>query len=357
MNTKILNSERPLIISGPCSAETEQQTLDTCRAVAATGKVNCLRAGIWKPRTKPGCFEGSGLKGLSWMAKAKAETGLPIATEVANAKHVENALEFGVDLLWIGARTTVNPFSVQEIADALRGTNVPVLVKNPMNPDIALWAGAIERLNKVGVDNVGLIHRGFSSFGMNLYRNSPMWHLAIDMKRRMPNLPMICDPSHIAGRRDLLLEVCQEAADLNYDGMIIESHCCPDAAWSDAEQQVTPKELVELLNAIIWRSETVQKPEFVMALDALRGQIDQYDAELFEILSRRMKVAENIGEIKRDNNVMILQSARWDQVVEHVLKNADKLALSREFLSILLNAIHMESISKQHSVMNAKKTL
>lgn len=349
-----LKSTRPLIISGPCSAETEEQTLDTCRALAATGKVHILRAGIWKPRTKPGCFEGSGLKGLSWMAKAKAETGLPIATEVANAKHVESALEFGVDMLWIGARTTVNPFSVQDIADALRGVDIPVLVKNPMNPDIALWGGAVERLRKVGVNNVGLIHRGFSSFGMNAYRNSPMWHLAIDMRCRMPEIPMICDPSHITGNRNLLLEVSQEAADLNYDGLIIESHCCPEKAWSDAEQQLTPSDLIAMLDKIVWRNQTVHKPEYQQALDELRSRIDQYDGALFELLSNRMKIAEQIGCIKRDNNVMILQAARWEDIVNRVLENAEKLELSREFLSILLNAIHMESISKQNMVMNAK---
>lgn len=349
-----LKNERPLIISGPCSAETEQQTLDTCKALVATGKVDVLRAGIWKPRTKPGCFEGAGLKGLAWMAKAKTETGLPIATEVANAKHVESALEFGIDMLWIGARTTVNPFSVQDIADALRGTDIPILVKNPMNPDITLWAGAVERLQKVGVQNVGLIHRGFSSFGMNIYRNSPMWHLAIDMRRRLPEIPMICDPSHITGNRDLLFDVSQEAADLNYDGLIIESHCNPTEAWSDADQQLTPNDLEKLLDKIVWRNETIERPEFQMAIDRLRGQIDQYDAELFELLSRRMKTAEGIGEIKRDNNVTILQTRRWDDIVNRVIDNSDKLGLSREFLSILLNAIHMESISRQNSVMNRR---
>lgn len=349
-----LKSKRPLIISGPCSAETEEQTLETCRRLAATGAVDVLRAGIWKPRTKPGSFEGVGLPGLSWLAKAKEETGLPIATEVANAKHVEGALEFGVDVLWIGARTTVNPFSVQDIADALRGVNIPVLVKNPMNPDLDLWTGAVQRLQKVGIENVGLIHRGFSSFGLSRYRNNPMWPLAIEMKMRMPEVPMIGDPSHITGRRDLLKEVAQECADLNYDGLIIESHVCPEKAWSDAAQQLTPEDLGELVHSIVWRKEQVDKPEFQMSLDKLRSQIDQYDAELFTILSKRMDVAEKIGEIKRDNEVMILQSARWDDIVKRVLAMSDELKLSREFLNILLNSIHMESISRQNKVMNKR---
>lgn len=350
-----LRGKRPLIISGPCSAETEEQTLETCRRLAASGTVDVLRAGIWKPRTKPGSFEGIGLPGLSWMAEIKRETGLPIAVEVANAKHVESALEFGVDLLWIGARTTGNPFSVQDVADALRGVNVTVLVKNPMNPDIDLWTGAVQRLQKVGVEQVGLIHRGFSSFGLSKYRNNPMWPLAIEMKMRMPEIPIIGDPSHITGKRELLKEVAQQCADLNYDGLIMESHICPDKAWSDAAQQVVPEELAELVRGIVWRKSQTDKPEFQMSLDKLRSQIDQYDAELFMLLSKRMAVAEKIGEIKRDNEVMILQSARWDDIVKRVLAMAEELKLSREFLNILLNSIHMESINRQNQVMNTKK--
>lgn len=348
-----LKAKKPLIISGPCSAETQEQTLETCRQLAATGLVDVLRAGIWKPRTKPGSFEGAGLKGLSWMATAKAQTGLPIATEVANAKHVESALEFGVDLLWIGARTTGNPFSAQEIADALRGTDVPVLVKNPMNPDIDLWTGAVERLRKAGVAQVGLIHRGFSTFGVSRYRNNPMWSLAIEMKLRMPEVPMLCDPSHISGSRDYLQEIAQESADLDYDGLIIESHICPDKAWSDAAQQLTPADLEALLRGIVWRKTVVDKPEFQQSLEALRASIDQYDAELFTLLSKRMAVAERIGRIKRENQVMILQVSRWEEIVQRILNNAEQLDLSREFLNILLNAIHMESISRQNRVMNA----
>lgn len=347
-----ITDKRPLIISGPCSAETREQTLSTCRSIAASGLVDILRAGIWKPRTAPGGFEGSGLKGLSWMAEAKAETGLPIAVEVATAAHVQSALEFGVDILWIGARTTVNPFSVQEIADALRGSDIPVFVKNPMNPDVKLWAGAIERLRKVGVNNVGLIHRGFSSYGASEYRNSPLWHLAIEMRMAMPDVPMICDPSHICGNTHLLQSVCQEAADLKYDGLIIESHCTPKEAWSDAAQQVTPSELEVLLNSIVWRNETDSRPEFQQQLERLRSQIDQYDAELFQILSRRMKIAEQIGQTKRDNNVMILQASRWDEIVNKFIAQSEHLDLSKEFLSILLNSIHMESIQRQNRVMN-----
>jgi chorismate mutase len=352
MTTFSLTEKKPLIISGPCAAETEEQTLDTCRQIAATGLVDVLRAGVWKPRTKPGSFEGVGLPGLAWMARAKAETGLPIAVEVATAKHVESALAFGVDILWVGARTTVNPFSVQDICDALRGTETIVLVKNPMNPDINLWIGAVERLRKVGVEKIGLIHRGFSAAGSS-YRNNPMWHLAIEMQQRLPELPIIGDPSHIAGKRELLLEVSQKCADLNFNGLIIESHICPEKAWSDPDQQVTPPDLVTLLNAIHWRQESVEKPEFVQALDSFRAEIDQIDGQLFDLLSRRMAVAENIGRVKRDNDVTILQSGRWSDIVDRVLAQSEKLNLSKEFLSIVLDAIHIESISKQNKIMNS----
>ncbi|MCD8186060.1 MAG: chorismate mutase, partial [Rikenellaceae bacterium] len=300
MSVFSLTQKKPLIISGPCSAETEEQTLETCRQIAATGLVDVLRAGVWKPRTKPGSFEGVGLPGLAWMARAKAETGLPIAVEVATSKHVESALAFGVDVVWVGARTTVNPFSVQDICDALRGSQTTVLVKNPMNPDINLWIGAVERLRKVGVEKIGLIHRGFSAVG-GTYRNNPMWRLAIEMQQRMPELPIIGDPSHIAGKREYLAEVAQKCADLNFDGLIVESHICPDQAWSDPEQQVVPQDLAALLQAVNWRKEKVNKPEFVQALDNYRAEIDQIDSELFALLSRRMIVAENIGRVKRDN--------------------------------------------------------
>lgn len=351
MDTLLLKSKKPLIISGPCSAETEEQTLETCRQAAATGMVDILRAGVWKPRTKPGSFEGVGLPGLAWMARAKAETGLPIAVEVATSKHVESALEFGVDVVWVGARTTVNPFSVQDICDALKGTDITVLVKNPMNPDINLWIGAVERLRKAQVENIGLIHRGFSAIG-GTYRNNPMWHLAIEMQRRLPELPLIGDPSHIAGSRPLLAEISQKCADLNFDGLIIESHICPDKAWSDPAQQLTPDDLTKLLTGIHWRKEKVDTPEFVQALDSFRTEIDQIDAEVFELLSRRMSVAENIGQVKRDNDVTILQSGRWGDIVNRFLAQSDKLNLSKEFLSTVLEAIHIESINKQNKIMN-----
>src|SRR5580765_775083 len=263
-------SKRPLIISGPCSAETEEQVIQTAQRLAATGKVDMLRAGIWKPRTKPGMFEGVGVKGLPWLAQAKKLTGLPITVEVATGKQVHDALNFDVDVLWIGARTTVNPFSVQEVADALRGVDVPVLIKNPINPDLELWSGGIERLQKVGVKQVGMIHRGFSSYGNTEFRNAPMWHLPIEMKRRYPDMPLICDPSHICGNRTLLQQVAQKSIDLDFGGLMIESHVDPDNAWSDAKQQVTPQRLGELLSQIIWRKEDVNSEEYHLALEKLR---------------------------------------------------------------------------------------
>src|SRR5437763_2638403 len=272
-------NKRPLIISGPCSAETEEQVIETAQRLAATGKVDMLRAGIWKPRTRPGSFEGVGTKGLPWLQQARKLTGLPTAVEVATGKQVEDALHFDVDVLWIGARTTVNPFSVQEVADALRGVKVPVLVKNPINPDLELWTGAVERVAKAGVKQMGLIHRGFSAYGNTEYRNAPMWHMAIEMKRRNPELLMINDPSHICGRRDILLEVAQKAIDLDYDGLMIESHIDPDKAWSDAKQQITPERLAELLGNIVWRKEDNSSAEYHAALEKLIQQITHIDDE------------------------------------------------------------------------------
>src|SRR3954467_9301192 len=275
-------NKRPLIISGPCSAETEEQVIETAVRLHKTGKVDMMRAGIWKPRTRPGSFEGIGTKGLPWLQKAKQLTGIPVAVEVATAKQVQDALHFDVDVLWIGARTTVNPFSVQEVADALRGVDVPVLIKNPINPDLELWIGAVERVSKSGIKNIGLIHRGFSAYGKTEYRNAPMWHLAIEMKRRNPELMMINDPSHICGRRDILLEVAQKAIDLDYDGLMIESHIDPDNAWSDAKQQITPEQLSELLGTIVWRREDTASEEFHAALEKLRQQINHLDDELMQ---------------------------------------------------------------------------
>lgn len=342
-----------MIISGPCSAETEAQVLETADRLKATGKVDMLRAGIWKPRTRPGSFEGIGTKGLPWLQQAKRNTGLPITVEVATGKQVEDALHFDVDVLWIGARTTVNPFSVQEVADALRGVNVPVLIKNPINPDLELWTGAVERVAKAGVNNIGLIHRGFSSYGNTEYRNAPMWHMVIEMKRRNPDMILINDPSHICGRRDILADVAQKAIDLDFDGLMIESHIDPDNAWSDAKQQITPERLSEMLSNIIWRKEDVSSENFHVALDKLREQINQLDDELMLLLGQRMKVADQIGKYKKDNNVTILQTNRWNQILERAYGKSDKLGLSREFITKYLDAVHMESINRQNQIMNA----
>jgi len=345
-------NKRPLIISGPCSAETETQVIETAQRLAATGKVDVLRAGIWKPRTRPGSFEGIGTKGLPWLQQAKKETGLPITVEVATAKQVEDALHFGVDILWIGARTTVNPFSVQEVADALRGVEVPVLIKNPINADLELWIGAVERIEKAGIKQTGLIHRGFSSYGNTEYRNAPMWHLAIEMKRRNPNMLLINDPSHISGRRDILGDVSQKAIDLGFDGLMIETHIDPDNAWSDAKQQITPEQLATLLDGIKWRSEDIPSESFHIALDKFREQINQVDDELLLLLGQRMKIAAQIGSYKKNNNVTILQTNRWNEILERAFSKGEKLALSREFITKYLDAVHMESINLQNRIMN-----
>lgn len=345
-------AKKPLIISGPCSAETEEQVLATATQLAATGKVDVLRAGIWKPRTRPGSFEGIGTKGLPWLQQAKRQTGLPVAVEVATGKQVEDALHFDVDILWIGARTTVNPFSVQEVADALRGAEVPVLIKNPINPDLELWTGAVERVAKAGIKNIGLIHRGFSSYGNNEYRNAPMWHLAIEMKRRNPEMMIINDPSHICGRRDILMDVAQKAIDLDFDGLMIESHIDPDNAWSDAKQQVTPTRLAEMIESIIWRKEDLDSEAYHAALERLRQQINHLDDELLQILGQRMKIADAIGEFKKENNVTILQTNRWNEILDRAFSKGEVLGLSREFISKYFDAVHMESINHQNRIMN-----
>ncbi|HEY8387803.1 MAG TPA: chorismate mutase [Parasegetibacter sp.] len=349
---KEILDKRPLIISGPCSAETEEQVLQTAQRLADTGKVDMLRAGIWKPRTRPGSFEGVGTKGLPWLQQAKKLTGLPLAVEVATSKQVEDALHFDVDLLWIGARTTVNPFSVQEVADALRGANVPVLIKNPINPDLELWTGAVERVAKAGIEKIGLIHRGFSSYGNTDFRNAPMWHMAIEMKLRYPGMMMICDPSHICGRRDILLDVAQKAIDLDFDGLMIESHIDPDNAWSDAKQQVTPERLSEMFFEIKWRHETTSEKEFITALEKLRDQINQLDDELLQLLGQRMKIADKIGQYKKENNIVILQTNRWNEILERAYRKGEALGLSREFVTRYFDAVHMESINHQNRIMN-----
>lgn len=345
--------KRPLIISGPCSAETEEQVLETATRLAQTGKVDALRAGIWKPRTRPGSFEGVGTKGLPWLQQARKITGLPTAVEVATGKQVEDALHFDVDILWIGARTTVNPFSVQEVADALRGVKVPVLIKNPINPDLELWIGAVERVAKAGVEQIGLIHRGFSSYGNTEFRNAPMWHLAIEMKRRNPDLLIVNDPSHICGRRDILLEVAQEAIDLDYDGLMIESHIDPDNAWSDAKQQITPEQVNALLGEIVWRKEDVASEELHALMEKMRQQINQLDDELLQLLSQRMKIAEKIGQYKKENNITILQTRRWNEILERACKKGEKMGLSKEFVTKYLDAVHMESINRQNKVFHS----
>jgi len=347
-----LFKKTPLIISGPCSAETEEQVMTTARGLANTGKVDIMRAGIWKPRTRPGSFEGIGTKGLPWLQQAKKETGIPVAVEVATAKQVEDALHFDVDVLWVGARTTVNPFSVQEIADALRGVKVPVLIKNPLNPDLELWVGGMERIAKAGIEDLGLIHRGFSSYGNTDFRNAPMWHLAIEMKRRFPNVPMINDPSHICGRRDILQSVAQQAIDLDFDGLIIESHVDPDNAWSDAKQQITPEVLKQMLESIRWRKENVQNEDFLNALEKLRQQINQLDDELLQVLSTRMKVAQKIGEYKKNNDITILQTNRWNEILDRAIAKGNNLGLSDEFVTKYMDAVHMESINQQNKIMN-----
>ena len=348
-----LLQKRPLIISGPCSAETEEQVVQTATRLAATGKVDILRAGIWKPRTRPGSFEGIGTKGLPWLQQAKKESGLPVAVEVATAKQVEDALHFGVDVLWIGARTTVNPFSVQDVADALKGADVPVLIKNPINPDLELWIGAVERVANAGIKNIGLIHRGFSSYGNTEYRNAPMWHLAIEMKRRNPGMLLINDPSHICGRRDILMDVAQKAIDLDFDGLIIESHIDPDNAWSDAKQQVTPERLGEMISSIVWRTEEIDSEELHAVMEKMRQQINQLDDELLQLIGQRMKVADQIGQYKKDNNITILQTNRWNAILERAYERGEKLGLGKEFITKYFDAVHMESINHQNKIMNS----
>lgn len=346
--------ERPIIISGPCSAESEEQMLTTCTQLAETGSVDILRAGIWKPRTRPNNFEGVGSRGLKWLQKAKEVTGLKTAVEVANIKHVYEALKHGVDVLWIGARTTVNPFSVQEIADALQGVDATVLVKNPINSDLELWIGAIERIHKAGVTKIGAIHRGFSKYGETKFRNAPQWQIPIELKRRIPELAMICDPSHICGNRENLAAISQEAMDLNYDGLMIESHRDPDKALSDAKQQVTPQRLKEIVGGLILRKGKVEQNGAPDAIETLRQQIDLFDDEILSLLSKRMRVAEDIGRVKKEKNITILQTDRWNNILQHSLDKGKKTGLSEEFITRYLKAVHQESINHQNLVMNVK---
>lgn len=354
MNTWLETKKEPLLIAGPCSAETEDQLMATAHLLAKTGKVSVLRAGIWKPRTRPGEFEGIGSIGLTWLKRAKEETGLPTAVEVATGKHVEEALAAGVDILWVGARSTVNPFTVQEIADSLRGVDVPVLVKNPVNPDLQLWVGALERINNAGITKLGAIHRGFSSFEKTAFRNEPMWELAIQLKTIAPELPIINDPSHICGNRELIQYVAQKALDLDMQGLMIESHLDPSVAWTDAKQQLTPAALSELIDLLALRKPEIKDKEFTDKLADLRTAIDKIDDQIIQKIAERMQVVQKIGEYKRDNAVTILQVNRWDQIMNKRSAFAGALKLDQTFTGKLLELIHSESIRKQTEIMNEK---
>lgn len=346
LNLKGVEDKRPLVIAGPCSAETEDQVMDTAKQLAKNG-VKVFRAGVWKPRTKPGGFEGNGVAALPWLQQVKKETGMLVATEVATAKHVEEALKYGVDLLWIGARTTADPFAVQEIADTLKGVDMPILVKNPVNPDLELWIGALQRINNAGIKRLGAIHRGFSTYDKKLYRNLPQWHIPIELHRRIPELPIICDPSHISGRRDLISPLCQQAMDLQFDGLIIESHCDPDHAWSDASQQLTPDVLSLILNNLVIR-ETNQTTE---NLAELRKQIDEIDMEVTEMLAKRMRVAREIGIYKKEHEMAILQTQRYDEIINKRVEAGSAMEMDGEFMKVVFEAIHAESVRQQMKIM------
>jgi len=346
-----LNLDHPLVVAGPCSAETEDQVLKIAHELKDSD-VNYFRAGIWKPRTRPGNFEGVGALGLKWLQKVKAETGMKTATEVANAAHVKLALEHDIDLLWIGARSTVSPFIVQEIAEALEGTDKIVLVKNPVNPDLALWLGGIERLYSADIKNLGVIHRGFSTYEKTRYRNNPEWQIAIELQNRFPDLPLICDPSHITGKRDMIFEVSQTALDLNFNGLMIETHTDPDNAWSDAAQQVTPETLIKLMEDLKIRKATDTEVDYRNALNTLRTQIDVIDHQLIDILGKRMKIADAIGELKKDKNVAVLQSKRWNEILGKMILEGEQNKLSEEFILRVFKAIHQESINHQEKIMN-----
>jgi chorismate mutase len=345
------NLTHPLVIAGPCSAETEDQVLKIAHELKDSD-VSIFRAGIWKPRTRPGGFEGVGEIGLKWLQKAKSETGLLMAIEVANSTHVKLALEHDIDVLWIGARTTVNPFAVQEIADALAGTDKIVLVKNPVNPDLALWIGGVERLYNAGIKKLGVIHRGFSTYEKTKYRNNPEWQIAIDLQNRFPDLPLICDPSHITGQRDMILEVSQQALDLNYNGLMIETHVDPDNAWSDAAQQVTPTVLKQIFEDLKVKKITTEDDDFNTKMIKLRANIDIADSKLLELLGNRMKVAEQIGALKKEKNVAVLQNKRWNEILGKMILDGEEKGLSEEFILKIFKAIHQESISHQEKIIN-----
>lgn len=343
-------AERPIVVAGPCSAESEEQVMTAARELSAMG-IKIFRAGIWKPRTRPDTFEGVGSKGLPWLKRVKEETGMLTTTEVANVKHLYEALKYGVDILWIGARTTANPFAVQEIADTLKGMDIPVMIKNPVNPDVELWIGAIERIHRAGIRRIVAIHRGFSVFAKSDYRNHPHWQIPIELKRRIPNLPVLTDPSHICGSRERLYEVSQEAMDLNFDGIIIESHPEPEKAWSDPAQQLTPADLKKMLERIIIRQMEVDN-SLALTMGELREEIDRLDDQIIDIFEQRMQIADRIGEYKKEHNVAILQSKRWDSILNKRLEMGLEKGLSNEFITRVFRAIHQESINHQARIMN-----
>lgn len=342
-----IEPKRPIVIAGPCSAETEEQVMNTAKQLSSRG-VKIFRAGIWKPRTKPGGFEGVGVEGLSWLKQVKKETGMYVSTEIATAKHAYEALKAGIDVLWIGARTTANPFAVQEIADALKGVDVPVLIKNPVNPDLDLWIGAFERLNNAGLKRLAAIHRGFSSYDKKIYRNLPQWHIPIELRRRLPELPIFCDPSHIGGKRELIASLSQQAMDMNFDGLIIESHCSPDDAWSDASQQITPEVLDYILNMLVIRQE-VQTTE---NLSELRKQIDECDNYLMQELAKRMRIAREIGTYKKEHDITVLQAGRYNEILDQKAVQAQQLGMDQEFIKKVFEAIHEESVRQQLEIIN-----
>ena len=341
------DNERPFVIAGPCSAETEEQVMTTALELASKGCHN-FRAGVWKPRTKPGGFEGNGEKALPWMKRVKDETGMLITTEVATPEHVELALKYGMDVLWIGARTTANPFAMQALADALKGVDIPVFVKNPVNPDIELWIGALERLNMAGIKRLGAIHRGFSSFDKKIYRNLPMWQIPIELRRRIPDMPIICDPSHIGGRRDLIAPLCQQAMDLGFDGLIVESHCDPDKAWSDAAQQITPDVLDYILSLLVIRDENTTTE----GITQLRKQIDELDNDLMQLLAKRMRVCREIGQYKKEHNMTVLQAQRYNEILDKRGAQGALCGMDSDFVKTIFEAIHEESVRQQMEIIN-----
>ena len=347
LNMSGVEDKRPVIIAGPCSAETEEQVMDTATQLSKKG-IRIFRAGIWKPRTKPGGFEGVGVAGLAWMKRVREELGMLTATEVATPRHVEAALDAGIDLLWVGARTVTNPFAMQELADALKGNDVPVLVKNPVNPDLELWIGGLERINGAGIKRLGVIHRGFSSYDKRIYRNLPMWHIPIELRRRYPNLPIFGDPSHIGGARELVAPLCQQAMDLGFNGLMVESHSTPDAAWSDASQQVTPDVLDFILEKLVIRNLS-QSTE---SLEVLRRQIDEIDNALIELLAKRMRISREIGTFKREHKMTVVQTGRYTEILDKRGAQGVLCGMAPEFMKTVFEAIHEESVRQQIDVMN-----